>query len=236
MANFGTHATVGAGCGAVLALNYMATESLMPAIGLGLLCFIGSIAPDVDSKNAIITKYFFKCLGVSLGLFLCFILKPVLNFLELLPLLGLTVVLTMYIVKPIFFKFTRHRGIFHSIPMALLLALSIGYAFKVTNQYHVLFITINGYSKAFIFRIISSFFIGYMVHLTLDELYSIMGMKKSLGTAMTIFNFKKPWPYMAVWAATITIGLFIWESSYTENLMYVTSACKWVATQVQHLI
>ncbi|HHB94896.1 MAG TPA: metal-dependent hydrolase, partial [Campylobacterales bacterium] len=87
-------------------------------------------------------------------------------------------------VIDIFRKISKHRGMFHSIPVALiwgLLTTILMYQFFVLNS---LISWVYGFMMSF----------GYIVHLVLDELYSVdLGnkrMKKSSGTAFKFYQSK----------------------------------------------
>jgi hypothetical protein len=85
----------------------------------------------------------------------------------------------------IFHKFTKHRGAFHSLIAA------VAFAFFSTA------ISFNFYDKsAFVSWLIGLFvFYGFIIHLALDELYSVDFMnyriKRSFGTAMKIVDTKQ---------------------------------------------
>ena len=87
-------------------------------------------------------------------------------------------VIILVILKPFFKKLTVHRGIFHSIPMGLVISLLI--------------LSLNTHNT----DIISIAFMGgFLSHLILDEAYSsitisgiIIKPKKSFGTALKWFS------------------------------------------------
>ena len=94
---------------------------------------------------------------------------------------------TLFLKFALFDTFTAltvHRGIFHTIPMAILFAL-------ISN-----IISLEMFALSDVFSLIIGFFIfwGFIVHLILDEIYSIdvagLKMKKSFGTALKIFDLK----------------------------------------------
>jgi membrane-bound metal-dependent hydrolase YbcI (DUF457 family) len=70
----------------------------------------------------------------------------------------------------------KHRGIIHSIPIGVFISTIFAYCmYKFNVNYHYLIIS-------------SSLFVGFIIHLLLDELYSVdlrnMRIKKSFGTAL----------------------------------------------------
>jgi hypothetical protein len=86
----------------------------------------------------------------------------------------------------IFRKVSKHRGIFHSIPVGLIWGVSI-------TVIMYLFFKLNPLIS-WIYGIMMSF--GYIIHLILDEIYSVdLGnrrVKKSAGTALKLFKLKTP--------------------------------------------
>ena len=82
----------------------------------------------------------------------------------------------------IFLTLTSHRGIFHSIPMGLLFAELTTLLF-----YKVLYVdaTFSITAGAFLF-------FGFILHLLLDELFSInalgLSIKKSFGSALKLYD------------------------------------------------
>jgi membrane-bound metal-dependent hydrolase YbcI (DUF457 family) len=83
-----------------------------------------------------------------------------------------------------FRKVSKHRGMFHSIPVALIWG--VGTAILVH-----LFFSLNSL-VAWVYGFMM--FFGYMVHLTLDEVYSVdLGnrrVKKSFGTALKFYKLR----------------------------------------------
>ena len=81
-------------------------------------------------------------------------------------------------------KLTRHRGVFHTIPMGIFLGQITIILFYYSFHFDTKFSTIAG-----IFL-----FFGFCVHLLLDEFASIdargFKVKKSFGTAFKLFDSK----------------------------------------------
>ena len=106
---------------------------------------------------------------------------------SLLPIVGfpLTAALFIYYVfGGIFKKLTHHRGIFHSIPAAIL---SILITFSVLKPFH--------FNLNAMMMISLAVGIGYLSHLVLDELNSTVNLggfpfipNKALGTALKFYS------------------------------------------------
>lgn len=83
----------------------------------------------------------------------------------------------------LFKRFTRHRGMWHSIPAALNVALI---TFLITNYQEL---------DARLFKS-GAVFLGFLSHLVLDELFSVnwttFRAKESLGTALKLFSTHRP--------------------------------------------
>ncbi|GJM63493.1 metal-dependent hydrolase [Persicobacter diffluens] len=228
MANFTTHSIIGASAAVAVSYHYMATEAFLPALSLGLLTYIGSIFPDVDSKNAIFTRILFRFIGVSLGLFFSFLsynlLTPTQTFILFFGVFGFV----LFILKPLFNQHTKHRGAWHSFPMALLSSFLIGGTIKWAVLHLGLFHEMVAFPLTIPLSAAFAFFTGYLVHLLLDELYSIMKIKLSLGTALTLFDPKQASLYAGLYIAALIAFFWLWEPSYTENILMLTSWGKWI--------
>jgi len=148
MAGFKQHLTFGVISSILLMYIY---QSLIFAP----VVIISSILPDIDSGTSIPFKMY-NILMLILGFFLLsiyqnFYVIPVILFLSLLP----------YI--------TRHRGLFHSIPMAILLSML---TFTFSDD----------------LKLSTAVLVGYLTHLILDEVHSIVKFKKSIGSALSIYK------------------------------------------------
>jgi len=183
MANFTTHFNVASFVSAVGAgvMYYSGLVDKLDSMLLFVGGIIGGIMPDIDSDNSTPTKmmrYFFANV-ISFFVLFNFIGKyPILNLIIIWVLTFLFVILLL----DLFNKITSHRGMFHSIPAGLIFwlisTLLLYYFFKMNYL-------ISWYFGMFVF-------IGYIVHLTLDEIYSVdikgQRLKKSFGTALKFWS------------------------------------------------
>ena len=98
-----------------------------------------------------------------------------------------------YVVFRVFTKLTVHRGVMHSVPYMAILGLGL-----TCLSYSVLQLPLaaSWFYGAFLFG-------GAIVHLSLDELYSVnlsnMKMKRSSGTAMKFYQPKDKWWYLLLY-------------------------------------
>jgi len=95
-------------------------------------------------------------------------------------------------------KITVHRGMIHSIPMAILLG-------------QLTFFVVTGKIEERILKA-AALAIGFLSHLILDEIYSIdstgmkLRLKKSFGTALKWTNPKRPGPVAIIYALIFCLG------------------------------
>ncbi len=143
---------------------------------------IGGLLPDLDSDNSKPIQIIFKMMSIFLPLLVLISIGENLPILYMIGLWILSTILLQILFFQLFLKLTVHRGIFHSIPMGVVFAQSTVLIFYYTLQQDLVFSTIAG-----IFL-----FVGFIVHLLLDELVSVNAlgfrMKKSLGTAFKFYD------------------------------------------------
>ena len=184
MANFNTHlavASVGSGlCATVALAGHAAPNNYL--LTLTMAGTIGGILPDIDLEKAIPARMLFSVLGVVTAFIALFTLSQQHSIAELwIVWLGAYFV-TRYGVYKAFEKRTRHRGIFHSVLAGL---------FFMTLTADI-FSRILGEPSALAWLTGLFVFIGFIIHLALDEIYSVdvegRTIKKSFGTALKLFD------------------------------------------------
>ena len=81
-------------------------------------------------------------------------------------------------------RFTKHRGLFHSLPAAIVSGLTLG----------VIIDYFTTSSDALVWFYVTFMFLGFILHLVLDEVYSVnllgASFKRSFGTAMKLGDKK----------------------------------------------
>ncbi len=190
MANFNTHFYVGATVAG-------ATATALYTAGLGdqtqalqwfLLATAGSLLPDIDADNSGPVRIAFTVLGVLLAFWAVLMVA---NRYHAIPwLLGLIwaggFLLVRFVSIRLFTRLTRHRGIIHSIPMGMALALGVT----------LLTYEIGGDSAEIAWLNGGFLLLGFLVHLLLDEAYAIdingRRLKRSFGTAFKWADRKAP--------------------------------------------
>jgi len=202
MANFETHLKVGIFVSAVTSVSvgylpHIATPK--ETFSFFIAGMIGSVLPDVDHDNSTPTKI----LQFLFANLLAFILSfkyigkvPILNIALIWIASYMVAILLFYIFK----KFTVHRGIIHSIPMAFIFWFIVS---LTAYKYFGLSVMISYLLGFFVF-------LGYMTHLTLDEIYSVditnRRLKSSAGTALKFYSHNKA---VNLFIYALLIGLFI---------------------------
>ncbi|MCL1623447.1 metal-dependent hydrolase [Moraxella sp. Tifton1] len=214
MANFRTHLTVAAIVSMALATTGMHAEifEFTTAILCVIAGMIGGVLPDIDLDHSISAKHGFL-IGSLITSTLIVILHVNANHSNNLAANSLMLwicsfVIIRYLLLESFSRLTVHRGIVHSVPYMAIFALLL---------IHGLFFGMN--LTALTSWMIGAFlFVGSMVHLLLDEIYSVnvlnLRLKKSFGTAFKFFEFSKPLQYVALYGL---IGvLFIYAPPHQE--------------------
>lgn len=195
MANFQTHLTIAAGASIAATAICVQSGAVNHSEGALLLALgtLAGILPDIDSDHSVPTRMLFNILGFATALAVIFELQH-----QPLPyLLGialLSAVAIRIVVYPLFASLTEHRGLFHSLPAALLFGLA-----TLSVGIHML-----GWSLHFSWLAAGFVSAGYLLHLLLDEIYSVnfMGseLKRSFGSALTLFSTGSWLSYLALYA------------------------------------
>ena len=149
------------------------------ALFIGIL---GGVLPDIDSDNSIPLQTIFKISSIIIPLLILLTFFPVMPIVKTILLwMMLTLLLKLTLFK-LFLHLTHHRGLFHSVPMAIFIG-EIAFSFAYYSAHINL-------QVSFIYGFI--IFFGFIVHLLLDEIYSVnlygVKMKKSFGTALKLYD------------------------------------------------
>lgn len=189
MANFKTHLLIAATVSGVASVVVIATDLVAPLeVGRYFpLGVVGGLLPDIDSDHSLPTKLFFSFLALCAAFFAVVWALPVYSLAELGVIWLGIFIFVRYFVFEAFVRLTVHRGVFHSLLATIFFGL-----LTVNVCYHLLESSVQGswLSGCFVAM-------GYFVHLSLDEIYSVDLMnsrvKRSFGTALkliSVSNFK----------------------------------------------
>ncbi len=184
MAGFKTHTSVGIVTGFLLMMGSYILE-LVTSIGILTLVFlntvIGSFLPDLDSDSGLPVKIlfgFYALVAAGIAFFMAYNMSNeniTISFIAPLA----TFLTFFFLLPPLFKKYTKHRGMFHSIPAIFISFLAV---FLLLNLFNV--------PLMYRFTMAAAVGIGYFSHLLLDEIFSTQILsgkfkpKKSLGTAL----------------------------------------------------
>ncbi|MGP4789383.1 metal-dependent hydrolase [Psychrobacter sp. 1Y11] len=203
MANFNTHLNGAFAVSGIMALTVY-KAGLIEDSGF-LLCValgtVGGLLPDLDSDNSTPIKLGFNMASFVFAFGLVMHWRDDLSLVALIALWLAGYGFMRYIVFNLFTSITVHRGIIHSVPYMAVLGLGM-----VSLSYYVLgnALTASWFFGLFLFG-------GAMVHLALDELYSVnlmgMRMKRSSGTAMKFYQHKDKWWYLLLY---VLIALLVY--------------------------
>jgi len=199
MANFNTHITVAA-AGSLLATGICLQTAHLTQAESAALFAMGTLAgllPDIDSDHSLPAQWIFSLLSLATALLILFGWQGKLPLWQLLACAAAGAVVMRYIILKLFTRITVHRGLFHSLPAALL----AGLATVVLGQH------LMGWSLDFTWLAAAFITCGYLLHLLLDEMFSVnlMGssLKQSFGTALTLFA-PAAWPaYLLLYSAVL---------------------------------
>jgi hypothetical protein len=189
MALFREHISFGAviaAAGVVLLYFYaIVTDPLLLAILFAITC-IGSFLPDIDSDTGtpFYAVYGVFTLACGAWAFYYFLKHPPENLYILAGAPILAMLLVWVVGGTLLKRFTRHRGMMHSVPAGLIAAALTFLAARHLEQ---------GESLSLMFALATA--IGFASHLVLDEIHSenlVDGNpfehKRSLGTALKLFS------------------------------------------------
>jgi hypothetical protein len=211
MADFRTHLAAGAVlglAGSIAALELgLADLAASTAVLVFLPALIGSVAPDIDSDSSVPFNLTFGVLSAVAGLVVAYFASMLMSgdWLRI-GVWALGAMLTFWFgVGTLFKKYTKHRGMAHSIPASVLGALVI---FVVATRFQL--------PDGSAFLAGSFFGLGYLLHLILDEVYAAvdfeghrLACKNSLGSALKLSS-NRPTITAAVYMAVIMLTLSQW--------------------------
>lgn len=204
MANFTTHIAVGTIVSGALATLTLAADVVAPEnlVAVTMAGVLGSVLPDIDLKDSRPSRALFSGLAVFFSFVVLFTFAHRLSVAELWILWLGTLLFVRYFVFFVFHRMSYHRGIYHSVLAALFFAFFTAVVYK-----HLL-----GRHEGVAWLAAGFMFIGYMVHLTLDEIYSVDVMdtrvKASFGTAIKLFDKRHPGHSVAMALAAVAAFIF----------------------------
>ncbi len=204
MANFNTHisvAFVASGVGALVLYKagmLTGTEFFLCT----LTGTVGGLLPDIDSPTSIPIRIAFAALSVIAGFLVAFTFGKHYSLLELIALWTGCFLIIRYGLLNLFTWLTTHRGLIHSIPAG------VGFGLATTV------LVFHAFGGSAMDAWLCGLFItlGFIVHLLLDEWYSVnlygkKLLKKSFGTAFCLGSLKQPLGTVALYLTVIGLLL-----------------------------
>lgn len=226
MANFNTHLNVAFMASGVASLTVY-KAGLIDDSGF-LMCVVlgtvGGLLPDLDSDNSTPIKLGFNLISFVFAFGLVMHWRSQLSLLSLMILWLTGYAFMRYVVFYVFTNMTVHRGVIHSVPYMAILGLGL-----TCLSYYVLqaSLTASWFYGLFLFG-------GAMVHLLLDELYSVnltgATMKRSAGTAMKFYQHKDKWWYLSLYVL-LAVLVFV-APPFAPFLAQVTDPAPWIQLRV----
>ncbi|MFN3199097.1 MAG: metal-dependent hydrolase [Bradymonadia bacterium] len=203
MADFNTHIA-----GATLATGLFATACLgadvidpPDAVALWAVGTIGGVLPDIDSDHSHALRLVFGLMGIGTAAAVLLMFADHLSILELWLSCCLMYGLVRYGASRLFAKLTVHRGVFHSVLASMAMALVVVHLARWVGGRGPLMAWMMGFMA----------FVGCLVHLILDEMYSVdlvrQRVKKSFGTAFKMFDRRSPKASAAALGSVVVLSL-----------------------------
>ncbi len=189
MALFREHVTVGAlvaTVGVVVTYYYAFATDWKLLLALFIVTIVASFMPDLDSDTSIPFYIVFGLFTLVCGGLVLFdtLTRGTESMYELAGRPLLATVVVWLIIGGVFKKLTRHRGMMHSLPATVNMALIVYLIafFWGTNEFEGALLAIGAG-------------VGYLVHLILDELHAtvsidghLFDVRESLGSALKLFS------------------------------------------------
>ncbi|MBM3224365.1 MAG: metal-dependent hydrolase [Candidatus Tectomicrobia bacterium] len=184
MANFKTHLSVAAACSGILATGFLEARIATPGevwlyFAMGTL---GGILPDIDANHSIPGRMLFSFFALVMAFLVLFSRTGLYSIAELALLWMGTYLIVRHVIFQLFARFSMHRGVFHSfLAAAFFGCLTTSLSYQVFRLKPLAAWTTGLFVST-----------GYIVHLLLDELYSVdltgARVKRSFGTALKLMS------------------------------------------------
>ncbi len=201
MADFKTHITtstvlgIGYGAAAYFAFDVQLSHCFVA----GALCSVAGMLPDLDSNSGVPQREMLSFVSVIVPMLMFDRFKELgLSPEHMVFVAGVMYVGIRFGIGGLFKRYTKHRGMWHSIPAALIAGLV---TFLISFSHDINIRLFKGWAVV----------IGFVSHLILDEIYSVdwqghaIRVKKSFGTALKLFG-SSFWPNIS---AYVKLGLLV---------------------------
>ncbi|MEM9601800.1 MAG: hydrolase [Pseudomonadota bacterium] len=195
MANFNTHFSASAVQSGVLVCGLLALGHVEPqeaALGFVLGTAAG-LAPDLDAERSTPVSVAFSVLALLLAFAAVFAVASRLSIAESVVLWVVIYAAVRLVLAHLFAAITTHRGMYHSLPAALLAGVLVANALHSLFGQTAFISTLHGLVVT----------LAYLQHLVLDELVSVnltgRRVKRSFGTALKLFDRRNLFTTALTW-------------------------------------
>lgn len=184
MANFKTHISTSTTLGVIYGVGgYALFQLSIPhCLVAGALCSVAGMLPDLDSDSGIPQREMLSFISVLIPMLMLRRLEALGFDKEMMVFTaGVFYVVIRFGLGWVFKRFTKHRGMWHSIPAAMIAGM-VTFLVCLSPELEVRFF------KAW------AVVVGFVSHLILDEIYAVdwqgkeIRVKRSFGTAMKLFS------------------------------------------------
>lgn len=205
VADFKTHITGSTIVGVAYGYWGMADQgmSIESALIAGGLCSVSGMLPDLDSDSGIPLRETTMFLAALVPTLLIDRFRAMGLSTEAMAVAAMLIYLGIrFVVVEVFKRYTVHRGMWHSIPAAASAGLIAYLVCPSTSE------GVRVYKSMAVVT-------GFLVHLILDEIWSIdfkrgrFRLKRSFGTALKFFD-NDLWPNISVYAKLILLIYLAW--------------------------
>lgn len=205
MANFKTHLNGAFAVSSTMGLivykaGLLDDAGFLICVALGTA---GGLLPDLDSDHSTPIKLGFDMAALVFAFGLVMHWRSELSLVSLMLLWLAGYAFIRYTVFHFFTRMTVHRGVIHSVPYMAILGLGLTSLCYYGLQVEL---DVSWFYGLFLFG-------GALVHLALDEMYSVnltnMKLKRSAGTAMKFYQHKDKWWYLLLY---VVLGLLIYAA------------------------
>jgi membrane-bound metal-dependent hydrolase YbcI (DUF457 family) len=204
-AHLATSTTVGIGYGAVGFAYGIPLSTCMVASGA---CSLAGILPDLDSQSGRPVKEIISFTAAMVpALMIPRFYQLGFDAEQIVLAVAMVYLAIRFGAGDIFKRYTVHRGMWHSIPAALVVGL-------------IAFLCVS--ADLLPIRVFKSaaFVLGFLVHLVLDEIWSLevrrgrLRIKKSFGTALKLFTTNGLWPNLSTYGKLAAVVVMVIGDPY----------------------
>ena len=231
MADFKTHMSVSTATGVVLAVaGARAGMDYTTCILAGGLCSVSGMLPDLDSDSGRPLRE-----ATTLGAAVIPMLmverfqRMGLNHESMVLAAALVYITIRFFVAEIFRRYTVHRGMWHSVPAAVIAGM---FAFLIMSSEDI---------TPRMFKSVAVV-VGFMSHLILDEIWSVefrrgkYSFKSSFGTALKLWGHNA-WANYVTWGKLALVSVLVWQDEgFMSRFGFEKTDVPHTATQLFNII